>query len=186
MAHLGAQHTGQLRPQYLQKTRGMEVLFANLKRRGFDLEQTHLVHPDRIKKRVARLAIATTWAHLVGEWLAQQHPLKIKHHGDKEMRFFRYGRDYLQYLILNTHVHAHELEFQHCLKLSKKPFVWGRFLVLSRSMEIKKIDFSHKIRGQQTDRFKGVLPWSPIRKCRDRPPCHLYQLIRFQRIFALR
>ena len=51
-----------------KKRWGIEVLFANLKSRGFDLEATHLVHQERIEKLIALLAIACTWAHLIGEW----------------------------------------------------------------------------------------------------------------------
>ena len=54
-----------------KKRWGIEVLFANLKSRGFDLEATHLVHEERIEKLIALLAIAFTWAHIVGEWIAK-------------------------------------------------------------------------------------------------------------------
>ena len=57
---------------------GIEVLFANLKSRGFNLEETHLTHENRIEKLIALLAIACAWAHLIGEWIALTYPLKIK------------------------------------------------------------------------------------------------------------
>ena len=101
-----------------KKRWGIEVFFANLKSRGFDLEATHLVHEDRIEKLVALLAIACSWAHIVGEWVAKQHPLKIKTHGHREKSLFRYGLDYLQYLLLN--IQAHHSEFKYCLALLKK------------------------------------------------------------------
>lgn len=84
-----------------KKRWGIEVLFAALKTRGFELEETHLIHLERIEKLVAILAIAFAWAHLVGEWIAQTQPLKIKKHGRKEKSFFRYGLDHLQYVLLN-------------------------------------------------------------------------------------
>jgi hypothetical protein len=84
-----------------KKRWGIEVLFAALKSRGFDLEETHLIHLERIEKLVALLAIAFAWAHLVGEWIAQTEPLKIKKHGRKEQSLFRYGLDHLQYVLLN-------------------------------------------------------------------------------------
>ena len=102
-----------------KKRWGIEVLFANLKSRGFDLEQTHLVHEKRIEKLIALLAIALTWAHLVGEWVAIHNPLKIKKHGRKEMSIFRYGLDYLQYLLLN--IQDHFLNFQRCLSILEHP-----------------------------------------------------------------
>ena len=42
------------------------ALFAALKSRGFDLEATHLTGPERIRKLLGMLALAYTWARLVG------------------------------------------------------------------------------------------------------------------------
>ena len=98
-----------------QKRWSIEVLFSALKKRGFDFEQTHLTNPERIKKLVALLAIAFTWAHLVGVWLAKKKPLKIKKHGYKEQSLFRYGLDHLQYLLLN--IQERMTEFYHCVWL---------------------------------------------------------------------
>jgi hypothetical protein len=74
---------------------GSKPSFSALKKRGFELETTHLTDIKRIEKLVAILAITLSWAHLVGEWLAQQQPLKINKHGDQ------YGLGYWQYLRLN-------------------------------------------------------------------------------------
>jgi hypothetical protein len=98
-----------------QKRWSIEVLFSALKKRGFDFEQTHLTDPQRIKKLVALLAIAFTWAHWVGVWLAEKKPLKIKKHGYKEQSLFRYGLDHLQYLLLN--IQQRMTEFYHCVWL---------------------------------------------------------------------
>ena len=102
---------------------GIEVLFAALKSRGFDLEQTHLIHIERIEKLIALLAIAFTWAHLVGEWIAQTQPLKIKKHGRKERSLFRYGLDYLQYVLLN--IQDQIQQFFQCIWLLLNP-LWTR------------------------------------------------------------
>ena len=109
---------GQALAQY-QKRWSIEVLFSALKKRGFDFETTHLTDPVRIKKLVALLALAFTWAHLVGVWLAEQKPLKIKKHGYKEKSLFRYGLDHLQYLLLN--IHQRMEEFAHCVWLLMCP-----------------------------------------------------------------
>lgn len=92
---------------------GIEVLFAALKSRGFNFEETHLVDRERIGKLVALLALAFTWAHLVGLWLAQQQPLKVKQHGRRARSLFRSGLDQLQYVLLNL-VHQAEA-FAECL-----------------------------------------------------------------------
>jgi predicted DNA-binding transcriptional regulator len=49
----------------------------------------------RIKKLVALLAIAFTWAHRTGEWQNEHKPIKIKKHGRPAVSLFRYGLDFL-------------------------------------------------------------------------------------------
>lgn len=88
---------------------GIEVLFASLKSRGFNFEETHLVDPARIGKLVALLALAFTWAHLVGQYLAEVKPLAIKKHGRPARSLFRRGLDQLQYVLLNLAHHAEAL-----------------------------------------------------------------------------
>ena len=110
---------GQALKRY-QKRWGIECLFSALKKRGFDFEQTHLVHLDRIKKLVALLALAFTWAHIVGEWITQHKPLKIKKHGYKEQSIFRAGLDHLQYILLNIQEHLEA--FWDCVGLLIHPY----------------------------------------------------------------
>ena len=98
---------------------GIEVLFANLKSRGFNLEETHLIHQDRIEKLIALLAIACTWAHIIGEWIAKTNPLKVKNHGRREKSLFRYGLDHLQYVLLNIN-HQYQ-QFRKCIRLLRNP-----------------------------------------------------------------
>ncbi len=100
---------------------GIEVLFAALKKRGFNFEETHLVDRERIAKLVALLALAFTWAHLVGLWLAQARPLKIKNHGHLARSLFRSGLDELQYVLLNlSHQRA---AFSECVWLLIAPLI---------------------------------------------------------------
>ena len=105
-----------------KKRWGIEVLFANLKRRGFDLEQTHLTEADRIEKLIALLTLAVCWAHLIGEERAHHTPLKIKNHDEKEKSLFQYGLDHLQDVLFNSQDHAHTV--QRGLKILKE----ARFL----------------------------------------------------------
>ena len=46
------------------------------KGRGFNFEDTHITDKARIKKLVALLAIAFTWAHRTGEWQNEQKQIK--------------------------------------------------------------------------------------------------------------
>jgi len=80
---------------------GIETLFGCLKTRGFCLEATHLKDPERLKKLIALLTLAFCWAHRVGEWVVEQHPIKIKKHGRKARSIFRTGFDSLRTLLLN-------------------------------------------------------------------------------------
>ena len=79
----------------------IETLFGCLKSRGFCLEETHLTDSDRIKKLIALLAIAFSWAHIVGEWLAQIKPIKVKKHGRLAKSIFRLGFDKLRRVFTN-------------------------------------------------------------------------------------
>lgn len=100
---------------------GIEVLFAALKSRGFNFEQTHLVDRDRIAKLVALLALAFTWAHLVGLWLAEAKPLSIKNHGRAARSLFRSGLDQLQYVLLN--LEHQPAAFAECVSLLITPLI---------------------------------------------------------------
>ena len=110
---------GQAALDAYKKRWGIEVLFANLKSRGFDLEETHLVHEERIEKLIALLALAMSWAHIVGQWRAITKPIKIKNHGRRAKSLFRYGLDHLQYVLLNINHQAQE--FLRCIGLLIHP-----------------------------------------------------------------
>ncbi len=60
----------------------IETLFGALKSRGFDLEATHLTHPDRLSKLFALLALAFAWSLRTGEQLAQKKPIEVKKHSN--------------------------------------------------------------------------------------------------------
>ncbi|WP_084684842.1 IS4 family transposase [Methylohalobius crimeensis] len=56
----------------------IETLFGALKSRGFNLEDTHLTHPDRLSKLLALLALAFAWSWRTGEVLTEQKPIEVK------------------------------------------------------------------------------------------------------------
>jgi hypothetical protein len=86
----------------------IETLFSSLKKTGFNFEDTHLVHGERIEKLFALMAIAFCWAHLVGEWLNEIKPLKVKKHRRLQKSIFRYGLDYMRSILLNIQDKSHE------------------------------------------------------------------------------
>lgn len=84
-----------------KKRWGIETLFGALKSRGFNLEDTHLQDPERLSRLLALLAIAFTWAFVVGQWQAAVKELKLKKHGYPPKSIFRLGLNMLCRLVTN-------------------------------------------------------------------------------------
>jgi len=84
-----------------KKRWGIETLFGALKSRGFNLEDTRLQDPERLSKLLALLAIAFTWAFVVGAWQAAVKELKLKKHGYPPKSIFRLGLNILCRLVTN-------------------------------------------------------------------------------------
>lgn len=80
---------------------GIETLFGALRSRGFNLEETRLQDPERISRLLALLALAFTWAFVVGEWQAVIKELKLKKHGYPPQSVFRLGLNILCRLVTN-------------------------------------------------------------------------------------
>ena len=98
----------------------IETLFAALKYRGFDLEQTHLTAPDRIERLIGLLALAFVWARLVGECrTGREGPPRRKRHGRQQRSRFRYGLDRLQHIL--TTLRSQPTAFFECLRLLRSP-----------------------------------------------------------------
>src|SRR5947209_7397369 len=95
----------------------VETLFGCLKSRGFCLEETHVRDPERLKKLLALLALAFCWAHVIGEWLAQHQPLKIKKHGRLAKSIFRHGFDHLRRILCNQLCKAERIQLGRVIKL---------------------------------------------------------------------
>ena len=84
-----------------RKRWGIETLFGALKSRGFNLEDTHLKDPERLSRLLALLALAFTWAFVVGQWQAIVKELKLKKHGYPSKSIFRLGLNLLCRLVTN-------------------------------------------------------------------------------------
>jgi hypothetical protein len=80
----------------------IETLFGCLKSRGFRLEDSHLTDSIKLKKLIAILSIAFSWAFLVGYFLSQQKIIKLKKHGRPEKSIFRLGFDKLRRFFSNS------------------------------------------------------------------------------------
>jgi hypothetical protein len=95
----------------------IETLFGCLKSRGFQLEETHVIEPERLKKLLALLALAFCWAHIVGEWLSQQQALQTKKHGRLAKSIFRYGLNHLRRILCNLSDRFQQIAFQRVTQL---------------------------------------------------------------------
>lgn len=92
---------------HYSKRWGIEVLFGDLKKRGFNFEDTHITDPQRINNLVAVLALTYTWAILTSKWIAQtMKSIPIKKHGRKAKSVFKIGLNYLtQNILANNDLH---------------------------------------------------------------------------------
>ena len=73
----------------------IECLFANLKSKGFNFEDTHFTAKDRIGNLTKLVVLALTICYLIGLVRASYKPILMKKHGYKQNSFFRYGYDLL-------------------------------------------------------------------------------------------
>jgi hypothetical protein len=94
----------------------IEVLFENLKTRGFNLEETHLKDPIRLRKLFALCAIAFSLSFTVGLALNKIEPIPIKNHGYKENSFFRHGLNFIRKIGKNITKRADFVEIKTILK----------------------------------------------------------------------
>jgi len=103
----------------------IETLFICLKTRGFDLESTHMTDPKRLEKLMVFLAIAFSWAHIVGEWHHEVEPIKIKKHGRPTQSLFRCGLDYLRGCLFHEQESARQYAFHQALESLFKRLGWS-------------------------------------------------------------
>jgi len=105
---------------FYRKRWSIETMFAALKSRGFDLEATHVTEPDRIERLLGLLALAFTWARLVGELrIRREGPPPRKTHGRRQWSLFRYGLDEL--IRLFTTRESKDWVFFACLSALRSP-----------------------------------------------------------------
>lgn len=65
------------------------------------MEDTRLTEEARLSRLLALLALAFTWAFLVGQWQADVKELKVKKQGYPSKSIFRLGLDLLCRLVTN-------------------------------------------------------------------------------------
>jgi hypothetical protein len=97
----------------------IENMFGAFKKRGFNFEDTHMTHPEKIKKLIVLISIAYIWCVLVGLWISDSIKIRIMNHGRKQRSTFRCGFDYLTVFIkkLLTGNIYNDMEFNDVTKL---------------------------------------------------------------------
>lgn len=100
-----------------QKRWGIETLFGCLKRRGFDLEETHLSRRTRIERLMFVLGLGLSFALKTGEFKVKEKRFPKKNNGREEKSLFRIGLDTLQNLLANLHLPSKLNEFNLLAKL---------------------------------------------------------------------
>src|SRR5690606_11426571 len=80
----------------------IETLFKGLKSSGFNIEETHLIHIERIEKLISLVMIAFVWCYKVGDYIDKEiKPITLKSHGRKAVSIFKYGLDYISECLLS-------------------------------------------------------------------------------------
>lgn len=80
----------------------VETLFRAYKRKGFNLEDTHITDPERIRKLVGLLSLALIWCYKLGiKHDICFEPIEIKKHGYKQSSYVKHGLDILSEILLN-------------------------------------------------------------------------------------
>ena len=83
----------------------VETLFRAYKKKGFNLEATHITDPDRIRKLVALLSLALVWCYKIGiKYDACYEPIEVKKHGYKQYSYVKYGLNIMTEILHNLHV----------------------------------------------------------------------------------
>lgn len=80
----------------------IESFFQACKGRGFRLEATGLVHPDRIARLFSLVALTFTWMQLTGRRQEQRKARATNKHQRHRISLFRLGLDTVQQLVCNS------------------------------------------------------------------------------------
>lgn len=80
--------------------KALHNFFRAYKKKGFNLEDTHITEPERIRKLVALLSLALVWCYKAGvKYDACYEPIEVKKHGHKQYSFVKYGLDILRKML---------------------------------------------------------------------------------------
>ena len=95
----------------------VECLFADMKTKGFNLENTRLTDKAKINTMLVVLTLAITWAYRCATCIQKMKSIRRKKHGRREKSFFRIGFDTLRNWINHKPKKARKAWLQKCPKI---------------------------------------------------------------------
>lgn len=101
----------------------IETLFSCLKTRGFRMEDTHMISPERIEKLLFVLAIGFCWSYKLGLAKDAETPTPLKSHGRLSKSLFRKGLDCLQSIL--SHIEERITEFVWAIRFLRSTKLAG-------------------------------------------------------------
>lgn len=87
--------------QTYRKRWGIECLFGDTKTRGFNIEDTHITNPEKLKTLLAIVALALAWAYRCATAALGLRAIRRKVHGRRQKSWFRTGFDTLRRWIIH-------------------------------------------------------------------------------------
>lgn len=87
----------------------IESCFSALKKRGFNLENTHLKSPEKLSKLMFVTVLAFIWSYACGEVLVKIKSLKVKKHGYFHKSVIKIGMESLGKAIATMHLDINQL-----------------------------------------------------------------------------
>ena len=69
----------------------------------FNLEDTHITHPDRVGRLMGAMAVSFAWSYKIGDYIDEESPIKVKSHGRRLRSVFKTGFKFLINLFSNLH-----------------------------------------------------------------------------------
>ena len=75
----------------------IEEMYGDMKGHGFDLEVTHLDHPDRISRLILAVSITFVWFISLGSWVVKRGLRHfVDHKSRRDKSYFRIGWDWVE------------------------------------------------------------------------------------------
>lgn len=94
----------------------IETLFGCLKKRGFEIESTHMTEPEKMDKLMAILALTFLWCMVAGHWkYGEADQLPLNKHYRPQNSLFRLGLDLLRRVLVNSCRRSDETSFSDLL-----------------------------------------------------------------------